>query len=81
MFLFSPQANGTGEWKVMFGICFTGLAISLWLWMFCKTYVYNPIPNTFTEDFKQNNLRMAIATRKDPVTVGSRIKWIIYMLN
>lgn len=63
-----------GEWKLILGVVFMGLAFSLWMWYFCKLLVYNPLPDSFSEEGRRLRLRMDIARRYNPVQ-GVASKW------
>lgn len=63
-----------GVWKMWFGGLMIGLAASLWLWFFCKCFVYNPLPSSFSEEGRLARLRWDIATRRDPIQ-GIASKW------
>jgi len=63
-----------GEWKLWFGTAIGFLSLALWLWFFCKLYVYKPLPSSFSEEGKLATLRYEIAIRKDPVT-GIASRW------
>lgn len=63
-----------GLWKVWVGGALAGLSVSLWLWFFCKIFVYNPLPDSFSEEGRLARLRFDIAIRKDPVQ-GIASKW------
>jgi len=68
------QQCDKGEWKIILGIGFIGLAMSLWMWFFCKTLVYNELPDSFSEEGRLARLRWDIALNKDPVQ-GVASKW------
>lgn len=67
-------ARHNGEWKLAVGATFLGLSVGLWLWFFCKLKVYNPLPESFSEEGLKNRLKMDIAIRKDPIQ-GVASKW------
>merc|ERR1711862_831864 len=47
-----------GEWKLWFGTAIGFLSLALWLWFFCKLYVYKPLPSAFRK--RANWLRCAM---------------------
>lgn len=66
--------NDKGQWKLWIGGVLIGLAFSLWLWFFCKLFVYKPLPDTFSPEGQLARLRYEIAIRKDPIQ-GISSKW------
>jgi len=68
------KLNKKGDWKLTFGVMFMGLAFSLWMWFFCKVFVYKPVPDSFSDEGRLARLRYDIAIRKDPVQ-GIASKW------
>lgn len=68
------KLNKAGDWKMCLGIAFMGFAFSLWMWIFCKIFVYKPAPDSFSDEGRLARLRYDIAIRKDPVQ-GIASKW------
>jgi len=68
------QQMRKGEWKMLMGIWFGALALCLWMWFYIKIYIYNPLPDSFSEEGRLDRLRFDIAIRKNPVQ-GIASKW------
>jgi len=66
--------NEDGSWKYMVGGTLLGLSFSLFMWYFCKLYVYNPVPESMTLEGRLRTLRYEIAIRKDPID-GLASRW------
>merc|ERR1712142_594553 len=50
-----------GVYKQVFGGTLMALALTLWLWFFCKLYVYNALPESFSEEGRLARLKWDIA--------------------
>ncbi|KAF7988948.1 hypothetical protein HCN44_007258 [Aphidius gifuensis] len=42
----------TGEWKSITGCAAFGIGIALWIFILLKTYVYPPLPHTFSREWQ-----------------------------
>ncbi|KAK0079078.1 hypothetical protein PV326_008938, partial [Microctonus aethiopoides] len=57
----------TGEWKSIAGVVFFGLGISLWMYMFCKHYIYPPLPSSFSEEAQLAQLERMKLLNVNPI--------------
>ncbi|CAB3375989.1 Hypothetical predicted protein [Cloeon dipterum] len=64
---FSEMKAPTGQWKSVVGITLIISSLSLWIYMAMKTFVYKPLPETFTEERIQAQLQRMIDIRVDPI--------------
>jgi len=68
------RATDKGVYKQVAGGTLMALALTLWLWFFCKLYVYNALPESFSEEGRLARLKWDIALRMDPVQ-GISSRW------
>lgn len=65
----------TGDYKAVLGLTFWAIALSVWLYIFVKVYVYPPLPWTMTDDdYRRKMLRRMIDLRVNPIE-GLASKW------
>jgi len=58
----------TGEWKSITGIMLCCISIGLWGYIWMKTFVYNPLPDSITDEEKQKaQIERMIAMRVNPI--------------
>lgn len=57
----------TGEWKSVTTGVLLGLAITGWMMIWLKQYVYPTLPSTITEEWKQDQAKNMILQRQGPV--------------
>merc|ERR1712211_59921 len=43
----------TGEWKSILGVVLVGISIGIWGYLWMKAYVYQPLPDTITNEEKK----------------------------
>ncbi|KZC06169.1 PREDICTED: cytochrome c oxidase subunit 4 isoform 1, mitochondrial-like [Dufourea novaeangliae] len=58
----------TGEWKGQIGIVFMGMAFSLWMYYFLKTFAYGPLPETFDEEHRLAQLERMLILEVNPIS-------------
>jgi len=72
---FAEMQAPTGQWKSILGVTLGMLALSWWVYIWEKLYVYPPMPDTITNmEKKQAVLRRMIDSRVDPID-GLASKW------
>ena len=64
----------TGEWKSIVGWALFFASFSLWMFYFMKLFVYDPLPDTFSEEKKRAQLRRMLDLRVNPIE-GISSKW------
>ncbi|KAG5880640.1 hypothetical protein JTB14_015617 [Gonioctena quinquepunctata] len=64
----------TGEWKSVLGIGLTLMSGALWIFYFLKTFVYSPLPITFSPEYREAQLRRIIDLQANPIQ-GISSKW------
>jgi len=58
----------TGEWKSILGVVLIGVSIGIWGYIWMKTVVYPPLPDTITNEEKQKaQIERMIALRVNPI--------------
>jgi len=58
----------TGEWKSVVGITLVIVSLGIWGYLWMKTYVYNILPDTITNEEKQKaQIDRQIAIRVNPI--------------
>merc|ERR1712131_272970 len=58
----------TGEWKSILGVVLIGVSIGIWGYIWMKTVVYPPLPETITNEEKQKaQIERMIALRVNPI--------------
>ncbi|XP_050496918.1 cytochrome c oxidase subunit 4 isoform 1, mitochondrial-like [Bombus huntii] len=65
---FSEFQASTGEWKGHIGIAFIGVAFSLWVVMFLKTFAYPPLPESFNLENRLAQLERMKILEVNPIT-------------
>ncbi|XP_054004882.1 cytochrome c oxidase subunit 4 isoform 1, mitochondrial-like [Hylaeus anthracinus] len=58
----------TGIWKGCIGLTLMGVAFSIWIFMFLKTYAYPPLPITFDEEHRLAQMERMILLDVNPIT-------------
>ena len=71
---FSEFKAPTGEWKSILGWAFFFTALGMWMYYFEKLCVYDPFPESFSEENKRAQLRRMIDLRVNPIE-GLSSKW------
>ncbi|KAI1285300.1 Mitochondrial cytochrome c oxidase subunit [Halotydeus destructor] len=64
----------SGEWKSVLGSTLILTSIALWLFILMKKFVYQPLDESFSPEWKQKQLEYMIALRIDPID-GVSSKW------
>jgi len=64
---FAEMNAPTGEWKTIVGCGLGLISVALWLFLACKTFVYPPVPSSFSLESRQAQLKRMIDLRIDPV--------------
>merc|ERR1711887_438722 len=64
---FSEMKAPTGEWKSILGVTFFISSLAIWIYMYMKTFVYFPMPNTFEPERQKAQLERMIALKANPV--------------
>ncbi|CAG0919292.1 unnamed protein product [Notodromas monacha] len=64
----------TGEWKFCIGATLFMSSLSLWIYIWMKTYVYSPLPESTKEESKRAQLRRQLDMRIDPID-GISSRW------
>jgi len=71
---FAEMRAPTGEWKSILGIVLGGVALSWWMYIWVKAFVYPPLPKSMSLESRQAQLRRMIDLRVDAIDgIGS--KW------
>ncbi|OWR48774.1 cytochrome c oxidase subunit 4 isoform 1, mitochondrial-like isoform X2 [Danaus plexippus] len=64
----------TGEWKGALGWALVMASMSLWFYMAMKKFVYNPLPESFSEESQKAQLKRMLDLKVNPVD-GLSSKW------
>lgn len=71
---YAEMRASDGSWKSIIGIALGMVALSWWMYIWVKVYVYPPLPKTLDYDRRQAQLQRMIELRVDPIDgIGS--KW------
>ncbi|KAK2583001.1 hypothetical protein KPH14_009046 [Odynerus spinipes] len=65
---FAEMEAPTGEWKSIIGISLFLSSLAVWYYMFCKLYVYPPLPVSFDEERRLAQLDRILALEMNPIT-------------
>ncbi|XP_064640299.1 cytochrome c oxidase subunit 4 isoform 1, mitochondrial-like [Lineus longissimus] len=57
----------TGEWKSVVAAVIAGLAVTGWLYLWMKIYVYPPLPHTITKEWQEDTVKKMIAQRQGAI--------------
>nr|CAD7393035.1 unnamed protein product [Timema cristinae]CAD7423213.1 unnamed protein product [Timema monikensis] len=71
---FSEMEAPTGEWKSIVGISLIMISLGIWLIILEKLYVYNDLPESFSPERKEAQLRKMIDLAVNPIE-GLASKW------
>jgi len=71
---FSEFKAPTGEWKSVVGIGLILCSMALWFMMGIKTFVYSPLPDSFSEESQKAQLRRMLDARMNPIE-GISSEW------
>lgn len=71
---FAEFSAPTGEWKSVIGIGFMCFTVALWLYYILKAFAYGPLPESFSEENREDQLRRIIDLQVNPVR-GIASKW------
>ncbi|XP_055600232.1 cytochrome c oxidase subunit 4 isoform 1, mitochondrial-like [Uranotaenia lowii] len=71
---FSEMKHPTGEWKLCAGVVLLCTAGSLLLGLFMRGFVYDQIPDTFSEERRKAQLKRILTLEIDGIT-GLSSKW------
>jgi cytochrome c oxidase subunit 4 len=71
---FAEMRAPTGRWKSTIGCAIGFIALSWWMYVWAKVYVYPPVPKTLSLENRQAQLRRMIDLRVDQVD-GLSSKW------
>jgi len=64
---FAEMKAPTGEWKSVLAATIAGLAITGWLYLWMKLYVYPEMPHTITKEWQEDQVKMMIAQRQGAI--------------
>ncbi|XP_061723811.1 cytochrome c oxidase subunit 4 isoform 1, mitochondrial-like [Cydia pomonella] len=64
----------TGEWKGVVGWGLILASLSVWIYMGMKLFVYNPLPESFSEENQKAQLKRMLDLKMNPVD-GLASKW------
>ncbi|XP_013782881.1 cytochrome c oxidase subunit 4 isoform 1, mitochondrial-like [Limulus polyphemus] len=64
---FSEMKAPTGEWKSVLAGTFVAMALTVWLYVWMKNFVYQPMPDSFTPEKKAAQLQRIIDLRVNPI--------------
>ncbi|XP_041972389.1 cytochrome c oxidase subunit 4 isoform 1, mitochondrial-like [Aricia agestis] len=64
----------TGEWKGALGWALMAASLSFWFFMGMKLFVYNPLPESFSEESQKAQLKRMLDLHVNPVD-GLSSKW------
>ncbi|CAL7944786.1 unnamed protein product [Xylocopa violacea] len=65
---FSEFQAPTGEWKGHFGMALVGVAFSIWVYMFFRTFAYPALPESFNEENRLAQLERMQLLQVNPIT-------------
>lgn len=71
---FAELKAPTGEWKAIVAATIAGIAVTGWLLIWIKKYVYLELPGTITEEWKEKQTEQMIRQRQNPIE-GVASKW------
>jgi len=71
---FSEMKAPTGEWKSIIGLSLVGVSLACWIFFWMKAFVYGPIPETFTKERQEAQLKRMIDMQMNPIE-GLASKW------
>jgi len=71
---YAEMTAPTGAWKGIMGTALGVIALSWWMYVWVKTFVYGPLPDSMSLENRQAQLRRMIDLRVDAVT-GLSSKW------
>ncbi|XP_068206819.1 cytochrome c oxidase subunit 4 isoform 1, mitochondrial [Palaemon carinicauda] len=64
----------TGEWKSVLGVALIASSLAVWVYLWMKTFVYAPLPDSFTPEKQAAQLERMINLRANPVE-GTSSHW------
>nr|ATA58411.1 mitochondrial cytochrome C oxidase subunit IV [Eulimnogammarus verrucosus] len=64
---FSEMYAPTGEWKVYWASILLSISGACWIYMTMKTFVLPPVPETFSPEYQQGQLRNMIELQVNPI--------------
>jgi len=71
---FTEMKAPSGEWKSIFGLSLVGISLACWIFFWMKTFVYGPLPPTFTKEKQEAQLKRMIDMQMNPIE-GLASKW------
>jgi len=71
---FSEMKAGTGEWKTVLAFTLIASSLAVWVYMGMKMYVYSPMPETYTKEKQEAQLKRMIDLAGNPVQ-GVSSQW------
>ncbi|XP_030756908.1 cytochrome c oxidase subunit 4 isoform 1, mitochondrial-like isoform X2 [Sitophilus oryzae] len=71
---FSEVEKGTGEWMEVIGHGLLLCSVAIWMYLFLRLCVYDPLPITFSPSRKRAQLRRQIDLQVNPIT-GLASEW------
>ncbi|XP_076370874.1 cytochrome c oxidase subunit 4 isoform 1, mitochondrial-like [Tachypleus tridentatus] len=64
---FSEMKAPTGEWKSILAGTLVAMSLTVWLYVWMKKYVYQPMPDSFTPERKAAQLKRIVDLRMNPI--------------
>uniref|UniRef100_A0A5S6QQR5 Cytochrome c oxidase subunit 4 n=1 Tax=Trichuris muris TaxID=70415 RepID=A0A5S6QQR5_TRIMR len=71
---FAEMVAPSGHWKVVAGFTMILITLGLWFVAFLKTFIFGPLPPSFSDESKELQLQRMIDTYSEPIT-GYASKW------
>lgn len=65
---FAEMNAPTGDWKFCLAISLIISSAAVWYYMFCRLYVYPPLPESFSEESRLAQLDRMLALEINPIT-------------
>jgi len=71
---FAEMQAPTGEWKSILAMTLVMMSSALWVYVLLKKFVYPPMPESTSPEWKRKQLEYMIKIRVDPIE-GLSSKW------
>lgn len=65
---FAEMEAPTGDWKFCLAVALMISSAAVWYYMFCRIYVYSPLPESFSEESQLAQLDRMLALEMNPIT-------------
>jgi cytochrome c oxidase subunit 4 len=71
---FAEMNAPTGEWKSIVAMTLLGLSFTLWILLYCRRFVLQPLPRTINDEWQEKQLELMLKQRQNAV-IGVGSKW------